>query len=159
LKKSILKSNDGFSIIGIVIAIVVVAIIAVVVYAIWHGIGAGKGNGAGDGEGDGNTKIVTNQESAADEENDTIIEEEDVETQEENENANDTLEGAVVKISVFGNEYLHESERITLDDFIIMIKSIDGDVVVQIKDDNASLKAYNALIDRLEEENISYVEK
>ena len=136
------------------IAIVVVAVIAAVVYAFLNGFGFGKGNGVGNG----NTKIIINQESIDDEENNIIIEEEKIETQEENENSNSTTECAVIKISVYGNEYLHESERITLDDFIIMIEEFE-DVVVQIKDDNASLKAYNALIDRLEDVNIDYVEQ
>ena len=50
-------------------------------------------------------------------------------------------------------------ERITLDDFISKVKEIEGDLVVEVKDDKASLKAYNSLIDRLEELKASIIEK
>lgn len=67
------------------------------------------------------------------------------------------IEKTNFKISVYKNEYLYESERISIDDFIDKLKSAKGDVSVQVVDDNASLKAYKTLTDRLKKENISYI--
>ena len=47
----------------------------------------------------------------------------------------------------------------TLDDFLAEMKEFDEDVIVEITDDNASLKAYNKLINALEEIAITYTEK
>ena len=38
-------------------------------------------------------------------------------------------------------------------------KDAEGKLVVEVKDDNASLKAYNNLLDGLDAVNIEYVEK
>ena len=150
-----MKNNKGLSLFSVLLFIVFVAVIAGVFYLIMHGLGKGIGNGAGDNEGDGNTTISTTQESAAFEENDKIIEK-DLEGE---ENSLDNFEGAVIQINVVENEYFYENERITLDDFVNKTKQIDGDFVVEVKDDNASLNAYNDLIDRLEKEAVRYVEK
>ena len=149
-------------IIGIIAVVLVVAVVAVVLL---FGKGGGTGGGAGEGEGDGNTKVVTNQTSSSNEENDTVVpveekeEEEKEETEEQNKGATDTFEGAVIKISVVESEYFYDNERITLDDFMIILHGIESDLVVEVKDDNASLRAYNELIERLEEEKIRYVEE
>ena len=150
-----MKNNKGLSLFSVLLFIVFVAVIAGVFYLIMHGLGKGIGNGAGDNEGDGNTTISTTQESAAFEENDKIIEK-DLEGE---ENSLDNFEGAVIQINVVENEYFYENERITLNDFVNKTKQIDGDFVVEVKDDNASLNAYNDLIDRLEKEAVRYVEK
>ena len=39
------------------------------------------------------------------------------------------------------------------------LSQIDGEYVVKIKDENASLKAYNALVEMLDDEDIEYVEE
>ena len=150
-----MKNNKGLSLFSVLLFIVIVAVVAGFIYFIMHGLGKGIGNGAGDNEGDGNTTISTTQESAAYEENDKIIEK-DLEGE---ENSLDNLEGAVIQINVVENEYFYENERITLDEFVNKTKQIDGDFVVEVKDDNASLNAYNDLIDRLEKEAVRYVEK
>ena len=130
--------------------IVVVLIVGVVVLIIM-----GKGIGFGKGEGDGNTKVKTTHEENATIENDTI----DEEITAQNDNAIDANMGAVIKVSVVGNEYFYENERISLEEFINKVGEIDGDVVVEVKDDNASLKAYNSIINELKGKNINYVEK
>ena len=150
-----MKNNKGLSLFSVLLFIVIVAVVAGFIYFIMHGLGKGIGNGAGDNEGDGNTTISTTQESAAYEENDKIIEK-DLEGE---ENSLDNFEGAVIQINVVENEYFYENERITLDEFVNKTKQIDGDFVVEVKDDNASLNAYNDLIDRLEKEAVRYVEK
>lgn len=150
------KDNRGIGIVGIIVIVAIVATVAVVGYLIWKGRGLGIGNGAGNGEGDGNTQIVTNQEKSSDEE--TNVVDEEVETHEQNDDAIDEFDGDVVKITVSENEYVYDSEKTTLDDFIAFLNQKDGEFIVKIKDENASLKAYNALIDLLEENHIQYVE-
>ena len=145
--------------------IIIIAIIAAVGIGVvlWFGIGGGFGGGAGDGEGDGNTKIITNTESSSDVENDTVVieekEEEKEETEGQNNGATDTFEGAIVNVSVVNNDYFYDNERISLDDFLIILHGIESDLVVQVRDDNASLRAYDELINKLQEEKIRYVEE
>lgn len=152
------KRNAGFGVLGVVIIIAIVAVVAVVAYVIWHGKGKGIGNGAGDGKGDGNTKVITNQTSSSNEESNTVVEEKK-ETQEQNENAMDTFEGTIIDISVYENDYLFNNENISLNELISKLQSIDGKIVIRIKDDNASLRAYDTLIKRLKKEKVDYVEQ
>lgn len=146
-------------IIGIIAVVVVVVVVAAVLL---FGKGLGKGGGNGDGEGKGNAEIVNNDNSASNKENEALVqpETEETSTEELEENAFDQYEGAIYKITVTDNDYFHDNERIALDDFILIIKQVKSDeVVVEIKDDNASRKAYRKLIERLNEEKIKYVEK
>jgi len=142
-------------IVGVVALIIVVAVGAWLIF----GNGKGIGTGSGDGKGDGNTKVVNDQTESSNEENDIIEDEEKEITEEENEYAEDLFDGAIIKVNVVGNDYFYDNERKEVDDIVSLVETIDGDVVVEIFDDNASLRAYNGLIERLEEEHISYVEK
>ena len=128
----------------ILLVIVVIVIIAI---AVMLGLGLGFGNGSGDGKGDGKPNTV---------QEDSKIDESEKPTE---KNAEEDNKGVIIKVSVVGNEYFYENERITLDDFISKVKEIEGDLVVEVKDDKASLKAYNSLIDRLEELKVSIIEK
>lgn len=128
----------------ILLVIVVIVIIAI---AAMLGLGLGFGNGSGDGKGDGKPNTV---------QEDSKIDESEKPTE---KNAEEDNKGVIIKVSVVGNEYFYENERITLDDFISKVKEIEGDLVVEVKDDKASLKAYNSLIDRLEELKVSIIEK
>ena len=144
--------------------IIIIAIVAVIVGLIMYGLGLGIGKGVGDGVGDGNTKMVTSEEGINDVENDTIIEEEieEVEeeiTEEQNDANVDDYEGAIIYISVVESDYFYDNNRITLDDFITKVKEIESKLIVNIKDDNASRKSYDELIDRLKEEKIQYYEE
>jgi len=136
--------------------LIIIALIAIIVGLILFGRGFGTGDGAGDGEGDGNSVIETRADIANETENDIVAEEVD-QVKQETENI-DTIDGAIIQINVVEREYYYDNERITLDDFIKKISKIEGKLVVEIKDDNASLKAYNDLLERLGEENINYVE-
>ena len=129
---------------NILLVIVVIVIIAI---AVMLGLGLGFGNGSGDGKGDGKPNTV---------QEDSKIDESEKPTE---KNAEEDNKGVIIKVSVVGNEYFYENERITLDDFISKVKEIEGDLVVEVKDDKASLKAYNSLIDRLEELKVSIIEK
>lgn len=142
--------------------LLIAALAVTLVVLVCYGLGAGFGGGAGSGEGDGNSKVKADGESSS------VIEivEEDVtptiepteEATEEQDGA-DVFEGAVLAINVVGNDYFYNNERILLEDFILVVKDVEGKVVVEVKDDNASLRAYNGLLDKLDEMDIDYIEK
>ena len=127
---------------GILIAIIIV----VVIFALLGnglGVGFGKGDGSGEGTRDNNTSTV----SDATVDNETKPTTEDVD------------KAATIAVTVFENDYIYQNKKTSLDDFIKELKGIDYAFVVEVTDDNASLKAYNNLIEALEEESIEYTEK
>lgn len=134
-------------ILAIIVVIVVIAVVAML------GIGLGFGKGSGDGSGDGKTN--TSQEAINTEEHNTVEEQTEV----EQDGVENDSEDTIIKVSVVGNEYFYENERVSLDDFISKLEKLEGEVVVEVKDDKASLRAYNNLIEKLEELKILFTEK
>ena len=134
-------------ILAIIVVIVVIAVVAML------GIGLGFGKGSGDGSGDGKTN--TSQEAINTEEHNTVEEQTEV----EQDGVENDSEDTIIKVSVVGNEYFYENERVSLDDFISKLEKLEGEVVVEVKDDKASLRAYNNLIEKLEELKISFTAK
>lgn len=134
-------------ILAIIVVIVVIAVVAML------GIGLGFGKGSGDGSGDG--KTTTSQEAINTEEHNTVEEQTEVAQDDVENDSEDTI----IKVSVVGNEYFYENERVSLDDFISKLEKLEGEVVVEVKDDKASLRAYDNLIEKLEELKISFTEK
>lgn len=65
----------------------------------------------------------------------------------------------VIKVSVVENDYFYDSERVDLDTLAEKIREFDEKPTVKIIDDNASLKAYNKLLGKLEELEVSYIEE
>ena len=61
-------------------------------------------------------------------------------------------------MTVHEKEYIYENTTMSLDDLINKLMNIEGDIIVEIKDENATLKAYNKLIDALEDKKIEYKE-
>lgn len=118
-----------------------------VILAIIFVFGGGHGNGKGDG-------TVTVQEESTTEPSERSDE------QEGNSQDNDIVADTAtnIKVSVVGNDYFYENERISLDDFITKIKE-EGEILVEVRDDNASLKAYNSLINKLKEFKIPFTER
>lgn len=80
-------------------------------------------------------------------------------TEVELDDAENDSEDTIIKVSVVGNEYFNENERVSLDVFISKLEELEGEIVVEIKDDKASLRAYNNLIEKLEELKIPFTEK
>ena len=130
--------------------------------ALFQGIGFGFGNGAGFGTGDKNSTTVMNQDNVEVDESETDTEKEEVQT-EQTENAKeqkkDEVERTIVAITVVENDYFYDNKRIALEDFIAVLQGMEENIVVEIKDDNASLRAYQALLDRLEEMELDYIEE
>ena len=91
-----------------------------------------KGGGNGDGEGSG---IADNSNTVS------VVEE---------------LE--YINVTVSGNEYIYDNKKVTLDELIDSIKSLDKNLPVKIADEGSSLKAYKALKAKLSENSISFIE-
>lgn len=125
----------------IILIIIILAIAAIL------GIGFGLGLGPGNGKGSEGTNIVQNNTSNDD----------SVEVKEEKNSENDGI--VTYRISVVENEYFYENERISLDDFISTIKEEKSVIRIEIKDDSASKKAYDDLIDSLKELDVMIVEE
>ena len=135
------SGNKVFSIFFLILFVIIVAFI----FKFGSGFGFGKGNGD-----IGNTqhevsKIKKNQDKD--------------EVKEEQRSSNTESHTLMLKVSVINNEYFYDNNRISLDDFINKVKETETDKIVEVKDDNASLKAYNALLDKLKELKVSFIER
>lgn len=127
-------------------------ILAIIILFLLGGLGWGTGGGSGEGkegkEGNESTRTEETQESPKIENNETPSPEEETEEKE-----------TIIKVSVVESDYFYDSERVDLDTLAEIIQEFDEKPTVKIIDDNASLKAYNKLLDRLEELEISYLEE
>lgn len=123
------SKNKGAVPIGLIILLVAVVVAAVVFFA-FKGFGFGGGNGDGAGSG------VADNSSAV-----SVVEE---------------LE--YINVTVSGNEYIYDNKKVTLDELIDSIKSLDKNLPVKIADEGSSLKAYKALKAKLSENSISFIE-
>ena len=63
-----------------------------------------------------------------------------------------------INVTVSGNEYIYDNKKVTLDELIDSIKSLDKNLPVKIADEGSSLKAYKALKAKLSENSISFIE-
>lgn len=109
-----------------------VGLIILLVVAVFAFKGFGFGGGNGDGEGSG---IADNSNTVS------VVEE---------------LE--YINVTVSGNEYIYDNKKVTLDELIDSIKSLDKNLPVKIADEGSSLKAYKALKAKLSENSISFIE-
>ena len=148
-------------ILGIVIAVIVVVVILALLGA-GLGFGFGSGNGSGDGDGEGtrsNNSSTLSKENEKDKTEATEAETTDTKVDGTESVAESGSEVIAIAVSVFESDYLYQNKKISLDDFIEELETIEEDFIVEVTDDNASLKAYNKLIDALEDQNIRYTEK
>ena len=63
-----------------------------------------------------------------------------------------------VEIVVSGNGYLYQGSELTLEQLTGVFQVLEEDTPVKITDDRASLRAYQALLETLEEQGIPYIE-
>ena len=122
-------NNKGAVPVGLIIALVAVVAVAVVLFAC-KGFGLGGGNGDGEG-----SDIADNSDAVS------VVEE---------------LE--YINVTVSGNEYIYDNKKVTLDELIGSIQSLDKKLPVKISDEGSSLKAYKNLKAKLAENNISFIE-
>lgn len=123
------SKNKGAVHIGLIILLVALVAVAVVFFA-FKGFGFGGGNGDGEGSG-----VADNSNAVS------VVEE---------------LE--YINVTVSGNEYIYDNKKVSLDELIDSIKSLDRNLPVKIADEGSSLKAYKALKTKLSENNISFIE-
>ena len=116
------SKNKGAVPVGLIILLVVAALAVVAIFA-FKGFGFGGGNGDSEGSG-----IADNSDAVS------VVEE---------------LE--YINVTVSGNEYIYDNKKVTLDELIDSIKSLD-------KNEGSSLKAYKALKAKLSENSISFIE-
>lgn len=128
------------------ISMIIVLVIIASALTIGNCLGWGKGNGNGSGDGTGNGN-GTGQE--------TVAAGEDVSGSE----TEDKYNGAVYAITVAENDYFYDNNRMALEDIEKMLKESEGEKIVEIKEDKASIKAYNKLVELLEGLKVDYVEK
>ena len=122
-------NNKGAVPIGLIIALVAVVVAAVVFFAC-KGFGLGGGNGNGEG-----SDVADNSDAVS------VVEK---------------LE--YINVTVSGNEYIYDNKKVTLDELVDSIKSLDKNLPVKIADEGSSLKAYKALKAKLSENSISFIE-
>lgn len=124
---------------GAVPAIILIAAIVVVVLVVIGFLtdGFGLGGGQGDGEGEGNASA---EQSSDTQEPELVIEELDF-----------------LNVTVSGNEYLYQNSKLQLDELIDKLVTDAADTKVKITDENASKRAYENLVNALEEKNIRYI--
>ena len=123
--------------IPIVIILIAAAVVAVVVIVGFLTDGFGLGGGQGDGEGEGNVSAVESSDTEAPE---LVVEELDF-----------------LNVTVSENEYLYQNSRLQLDELMDKLVTDAADTKVKITDENASKRAYENLINALEEKNIRYI--
>ena len=121
-----------------ILAIIVVAVVVVAVVAAAGFLtdGFGLGGGQGDGEGEGNVS----SDSSEPEVSEPVLEELDF-----------------LNVTVSENEYLYQNSRLQLDELMDKLVIDAADTKVKITDENASKRAYENLINALEEKNIRYI--
>lgn len=116
-------------------------IVLVLLALLGGGIGFCTG-GNGSGDGDNSDVIEENQDKQNSEKED-----------DKKENA------TVLKVTVSGSDYYYDNEKISFDDLIKEIESEEGDIIVEITDEDAGRNAYQKLIDKLDDLYIDYRER
>ena len=134
----------------IIIAALIVTVVVVAVILL------GKGGGIGPNIGPNNT--IVDSTSMVSTESD-ITEDETTESEEQEEDVPDSVKGTIIRISVVNNEYIYDNERITIDDFLTIVSQTQEECIVEVADDNASIDAYDKLIEKLKENKIKYDER
>lgn len=145
-----MKKLKGSALVTVIIVVAVAAVVGVVVYYFGGFGGKGLNGGKGDEEGSGNAETAATPAMATVPETTT---ETTIVTTEEIE---------YFEVTVDGNNYIFGSNSYEIDEtdnLIEDIKNNDEQLTVKIKDENASLKAYETLIAAFKEDHIKYIEE
>lgn len=74
-------------------------------------------------------------------------------------NDGETVKVKTVAILVSKDEYFYENSPITLEEIASMLEDVEVELVVEITDYNATHKAYDKLVDKLTELEVTFVEQ
>ncbi|MBR1822749.1 MAG: hypothetical protein IJ779_00800 [Ruminococcus sp.] len=121
--------------------------LAVIIAALFGGNKLGIIPLGNDGKGDGDTSSSSSVVEEVSEAPTTVQEET---TQPETE------EVQYIEVTVSNDSYIYQNSTLTLDELMEKIK--DTDLTVKLTDDKASKKAYEDLLNSLNESNIKYME-
>lgn len=124
---------------AIIAGIIIIAII--VIFFAGIGLGPGAGGGA-----DSTSAAEEQQENPA------------VDDTESPKAPEDSQDETILEVSVVKSEYFFENRSIDLNALLDEIKKTEGNLLVEITDDKAALRAYNQLIDALEDLSVPYEE-
>ncbi|WP_455501925.1 hypothetical protein [Gemmiger sp.] len=125
--------------IGFLVGIVI--LVLVILFLLGKGVGFGGGTGTNLSESATDITAQTDSDSASSSVSSPAIDFQDI-----------------LKVSVTENNYIYENKSVTLDEIITAAETAENPPVVEITDDNASLQAYEKLIQQLVEHNIKYIE-
>lgn len=132
------RDQRGFGWLVLIKWVVIIAVIVVVGVGVYRLVkGLGFGGGSGDNEGEGNTVDISEEA----EEIAPIIEEMEY-----------------VSVSVSGNEYIYQNNKVSLDELITQLTNSTEKIPVRITDADASRNAYTNLVEALRENQIRYIE-
>ena len=119
-------------IIGIAVAVVVIGII---IYAFG---GKGFGGGRGDGEGSNSVSEISSISESLQPETEAM---------------------EYINITVSGSDYLFQNQKMTVDELMSELNSVEEKFPLKITDDDASIKAYDILVRALKDNDIRYIEQ
>ena len=74
-------------------------------------------------------------------------------------NEGESVEIKTIAILVSKDEYFFENAPITLEEIESMLEGAEGELVVDITDNNATHKAYDKLVDKLTDLEITFIEE
>jgi len=70
----------------------------------------------------------------------------------------EAAEGNCISVLVSENKYYYNNSVVELEDIVVLINEAGEGVYLEIRDDEATHREYSALIDRMEELEVPYVE-
>ena len=125
--------------------------LAVIIAALFGGKQFGLIPFGDDGKGDGN---VSSSSSVVEEVSETPSETDP--TEEATEAEQETEEVQYIEVTVSDGSYIYQNSTMSLDELIAEIK--DKGMAVKLTDDKASKKAYDDILQALDENNIQHIE-
>ena len=142
----------------------VIVVMALVVLSALTLVGCKKNK-----EEDGKTDTMTEVSDSMEKQDDTVVTstEASVETTapegegggNEFVNEGESVEIKTIAILVSKDEYFFENAPITLEEIESMLEGAEGELVVDITDNNATHKAYDKLVDKLTDLEITFIEE
>lgn len=134
----------------IVVIIIIIIIFAFIFFLSRHGLGFGSGIGLGNGS--GNTESEALPAMAQISENET--------SQYNAQSTTVTILETYIEVKIDENNYLYNNTQYSIEEIDKLINELNQstNTTVKIVEKEASLKAYNTLIDKLKENGIKFIE-
>ena len=134
-----------------ILAFIVIAILIAII--LLGGSGFGFGNGSGNGSGNGANSLSEAVSTSTTPAKQEVTKEIMPAVEEPDDNSE-----RIISVSVVEGDYFYENQRIDLDDLEQLLEETDEKFIVEVTDDNATLKAYQKLLNKLEQMDVSYTE-